>query len=161
MQFKRYEPQNLTQMLRLFCDTVHCVNAADYSPEQQEAWAPYSVIDDPETRERWNRTLLAHLSLVAWEQDSIAGFADIDLAEGYLDRMYVSKDFQRQGVATALLSQLDQAAKDAGCKKITSDVSITARPFFEKNGFRVIRRQEVVRRDVTLVNFKMEKELSV
>ena len=104
---------------------------------------------------------MAHLSLVAWEQNSIAGFADIDLAEGYLDRMYVSKDFQRQRVATALLSQLEQAAKDAGCQKITSDVSITARPFFERNGFRVIRRQEVVRRDVTLVNFKMEKELSV
>lgn len=161
MEIRPYEPQHLTEMLQLFCDTVHTVNAADYSPAQQEAWAPYSVIDDAETRLRWDTSLQKHLSLIAWEGRQMAGFADIDLAAGYLDRMYVSRDFQRQGVASALLKALEQAAVEAGCPTIRSDVSITARPFFEKMGFRVLCRQEVVRRGVALTNFQMEKVLSV
>ena len=161
MEIRPYEPHHLTEMLRLFCDTVHTINAADYSLAQQEAWAPHSVIDDIETRLRWGASLQKHLSLIAWEGQQMAGFADIDLAAGYLDRMYVSRYFQRQGVASALLTALEQAAMEAGCSAIRSDVSITAKPFFEKMGFRVLCRQEVVRRGVTLTNFQMEKILSI
>lgn len=159
MEIKYYQPENLTEMLKLFCDTVHTVNAKDYTPEQREAWAPYSVIEDEQTRTRWNKTLSEHLSLVAWQDGKIAGFADLDVKEGYLDRMYVGEKFVRQGIATTLERKLEQAAREAGCNKMTSDVSITARPFFEKRGYRVVRQQEVERKGVILINFKMEKEL--
>ena len=36
--------------------------------------------------------------------------------------------------------------------------SITARPFFEKRGYRVIKEQKVERQGVLLTNFVMEKE---
>lgn len=158
MEIKLYRPEDLTEMLKLFCNTVHTVNAKDYTPQQQDAWAPDSVVEG-ETRARWDRTLSEHLSLVAWQDGQIAGFADLDVKEGYLDRMYVGKDFVRQGIATALEQRLEQAAREAGCSKMTSDVSITALPFFEKRGYRVVRRQEVERKGVILVNFKMEKAL--
>ena len=58
-----------------------------------------------------------------------------------------------------LEQRLEQAAREAECSKMTSDVSITALPFFEKRGYRVVRRQEVERKGVILVNFKMEKAL--
>ena len=159
MEIRLYRPEDLTEMLKLFCNTVHTVNAKDYTPQQQDAWAPDSVVEYHETRARWDRTLCEHLSLVAWQDGQIAGFADLDVKEGYLDRMYVGEAFVRQGIATALEQRLEQAAREAGCSKMTSDVSITARPFFEKRGYRVVRRQEVERKGVILVNFKMEKEL--
>lgn len=144
MQLKPYQPDNLTAMLALFHRTVHTVNAKDYTPQR---------------RARWDQTLREHLSLLAWEGEELMGFGDIDLAAGYLDRLYVGADFQGRGVATALCDRLEQAAREAGCERVCSDVSITARPFFESRGYRVLQRQEVERQGVILVNFKMEKSL--
>lgn len=46
MQLKPYQPDNLTAMLALFHRTVHTVNAKDYTPQQQDAWAPGDVTRD-------------------------------------------------------------------------------------------------------------------
>lgn len=65
MQLKPYQPDNLTAMLALFHRTVHTVNARDYTPQQQDAWAPDDVTQDPQRRARWDQTLREHLSLLA------------------------------------------------------------------------------------------------
>jgi putative acetyltransferase len=149
MKIRRYEPGDLAQITALFYDTVHAVNAADYSPEQLDAWA-----DGAPDRDRWNRSLMAHHSLVAVEGEGlIVGFGDID-GTGYLDRLYVHRDRQGQGIATALLGRLERAV-DAPV--ITTHASITARPFFEARGYRVIREQWVERHGVRMTNFVMEK----
>lgn len=70
MKIRRYEPGDLWQITALFYDTVHAVNAADYAPEQLDAWA-----DGAPDLDRWNGSLLAHHSLVAVEgRDLIVGF---------------------------------------------------------------------------------------
>ncbi|HIT14681.1 MAG TPA: GNAT family N-acetyltransferase [Candidatus Scatomonas merdigallinarum] len=67
------------------------------------------------------------------------------------------KDTQRQGVATALCEALEQAA---GTAVIRTHASLTARGFFEKRGYRLVREQQVERRGVLLTNFVMEKIIS-
>lgn len=149
MRIRRYEPDDLSQITALFYDTVHTVNAADYSKEQLDAWA-----DGAPDLDRWSRSLLEHHSLVAVESDDlIVGFGDID-GTGYLDRLYVHKDRQSMGIATALCDRLEGAV-DAPL--ITTHASITARPFFEGRGYRVIREQQVERHGVWMTNFVMEK----
>lgn len=149
MWIRRYEPEDLGQITALFYDTVHAVNAADYAPEQLDAWA-----DGAPDLDRWNGSLLAHHSLVAVEgRDLIVGFGDID-GTGYLDRLYVHKDRQGLGIATALCDRLERAV-DAPV--ITTHASITARPFFERRGYRVLREQQVERHGVRMTNFVMEK----
>lgn len=149
MKIRRYEPGDLWQVTALFYDTVHTVNAADYSPEQLDAWA-----DGAPDLDRWNGSLLAHHSLVAVEgRDLIVGFGDID-GTGYLDRLYVHKDRQGLGIATALCDRLERAV-DAPV--ITTHASITARPFFEGRGYRVLREQRVERHGVQMTNYVMEK----
>lgn len=149
MWIRRYEPEDLGQITALFYDTVHAVNAADYAPEQLDAWA-----DGAPDLDRWNGSLLAHHSLVAVEgRDLIVGFGDID-GTGYLDRLYVHKDRQGLGIATALCDQLERAV-DA--LVITTHASITARPFFEGRGYRVLREQRVERHGVRMTNYVMEK----
>lgn len=81
------------------------------------------------------------------------GFADMD-ADGYLDRLYVHKDYQGRGVAAALCDALEQAVQ---CEAYTTHASITARPFFEKRGYRVVRAQQVERQGLYLTNYVMEK----
>ena len=99
------------------------------------------------------RIVLSHSAYVAVEGDTIIGFGDIDKT-GYLDRLYVHADYQKKGAATAICSRLEQAVSG----KITTHASITARPFFEKRGYRVVREQQVERKGVFLTNFVMEKD---
>ena len=123
------------------------MNAKDYTKEQLSVWATGSV-----DLQKWNRSLLEHYSLVAVEGGGIAGFGDIDQT-GYLDRLYVHRDYQRKGIATAICDGLERTVQG----KITTHAYITARPFFEKRGYTVIKEQRVERQGIALVNFVMEK----
>lgn len=149
MELKPYTPQDLEAILALFYHTVHTVNARHYTPEQIEAWAD----GRPDAR-RWDASLRSHHSLVAWLDGEIAGFGDMD-ETGYLDRLYVHADHRGQGVATALCDALEGMS---GVSTFQTHASITARPFFEKRGYRVVREQQVERKGVLLTNYVMEKE---
>ncbi len=135
----------------MFYTTVHAINVGDYTGEQVDAWAPKQM-----DLESWNRSFLEHYSVIAEENHTIAGFGDIS-RQGYLDRLYVHKDFQRQGVATAICNTLEQKVRG----NIITHASITARPFFEKRGYRIVREQRVERQGRVLVNFVMEKSVFV
>ena len=147
MLIRPYRAGEAGALARLFYDTVHTVNAADYSPTQLAVWATGTV-----DLARWEAAFLSRHTLVAEEGDTIVGFADMT-AEGYLDRLYVHRDYQRRGAATALCDALE-----SGCAApvLTTHASITARLFFEKRGWRVVRRQQVLRQGVALTNFVME-----
>ena len=151
MRIRKYESRDCARIVRLFYETVHTVNAAHYSPEQLNAWAPRI----PEEAD-WDRSFRSHFTLVAEEDGTVLGFGDIS-AEGYLDRLYVSKDHQREGIATAICAALEEAVSAA---RVTTHASITAKPFFEKRGYTVIREQQVIRQGVALTNYVMTKQLA-
>ena len=152
MQFiiRSYRSTDVEEMAQLFYHTVHHVNAADYTPGQLQAWASGQV-----DLAAWDASFRAHTTLVAEADGRIIGFADRDEG-GYLDRLYVHKDYQGCGVATALCDRLEESAKE---EKMTTHASITARGFFEKRGYRLIRAQQVERSGERLTNYVMEKPL--
>ena len=152
MQLDPYQPGEAAALADLFYRTVHAVCTADYTPAQLDAWADGKV-----DVAAWDKSFLRHDTLVARMNGEIVGFADLD--GGYLDRLYVHKDHQRQGVATALVQALEELAVSRGERCMTTHASITARPFFEKQGYRVIREQQVERKGLLLTNFVMEKAL--
>lgn len=149
VQLRPYREGDCPALAALFTNTVHTVNAADYTPAQLDAWAPAAGPD----LQDWDQRFKDHITLVAEVEGRLAGFADLDPAAGYLDRLYVGSRFQRQGVATALCNALEEAA--AG--PVVTHASVTARPFFARRGYRVLRAQQVERRGVTLANYVMEK----
>ena len=148
MKLRAYVPSDLEGIRTLFQETVRTINARDYTPQQVEAWAAGAA-----DREAWDRSLSAHRCLVAEENGVILGFGDMD-ERGYLDRLYVHRDRQRQGIASALCAALEAGA--AG-KTVTVHASITALPFFLRRGYRVVREQQVMRRGVYLKNYVMER----
>ncbi|MDE5738051.1 MAG: GNAT family N-acetyltransferase [Oscillospiraceae bacterium] len=147
MIIRNYQPSDCKALADLFYHTVHVINAKDYTQKQLDAWT-----SDDIDLEKWNQSFQEHNSIIAVEHDIIIGFGDIDKT-GYLDRLYVHKDYQRKGVATAICNQLESR----NFKKIITHASITARPFFEKRGFIVIKKQQVERKGIFLTNFLMEK----
>ena len=78
----------------------------------------------------------------------------------YLDFLYIHKDFQQQGIAKNLYIEIEKEAKRQEQNTLTSDVSKTPRPFFEKVGFGIIAEQTVEVEGIKLTNFKMAKRIA-
>ena len=155
MEIRTYRQEDIKDIAELFYDTVHTVNAADYTEKQLDAWADGNI-----DLSAWNRSFQEHMTLVAVMPSDkangtqqIVGFADMD-STGYLDRLYVHKGFQRHGIATALCDRLEQAV-DA--EEFTTHASITAKSFFQKRGYQVMREQQVERKGILLTNYVMKK----
>ena len=128
MIIRKYQASDCKELADLFYNTVHIVNAKDYTKEQLNVWATKQV-----DLEKWNKSLQEHFSVVALDNETIIGFGDIDKT-GYLDRLFVHANYQKKGIATGLCNQLEQAVQG----DITTHASITAKPFFEKRGYKLV-----------------------
>lgn len=117
MELRRYIPSDFEQIAKLFYDTVHSINTKDYTEEQLNAWAPGKV-----NLQEWDRLFSEHLTYVAVESRRIIGFGDID-SSGHLDKLFVHKNFQGIGIATAIC---DRFEKEMEVPKITVHASISA-----------------------------------
>ena len=141
------------ELKKLFQNTVLAINRRDYSQAEVEDWA--SCGDDLSNIENMIKT---HYFIVAVNQQSeIVGFSSIT-PQGYLHSMFVHKDFQGEGIATMLLNEIEQYAITNGIMRITSEVSLTARPFFEKKGYIVEEEQKRKANQLSLTNFWMAKQ---
>lgn len=147
MVIREYLSSDCKELTELFYNTVHTVNAKDYTKEQLDVWATGQI-----DLKKWNQSLQEHFSIVAVDDGIIVGFGDIDKS-GYLDRLYVHSDYQRKGIATALCDRLESAVQE----NIVTHASITARPFFEKRGYEAVKEQQVERQGIFLTNFVMIK----
>lgn len=147
---REYQSTDIMEIIQLFYDTVHTVNTKDYSKEQLDVWASKDI-----DRAIWDSSLLSHYSYVAEMDNIIVGFGDIDKT-GYLDRLYVHKDYQNLGIGTAICNRLESNIEN---NIISVHASITAKPFFEKRGYTVIREQQVKRKGIFLKNYLMQKTL--
>lgn len=149
MVIRKYKECDCKEIAELFYNTVHTINAKDYTKEQLDVWATGNVDLD-----EWNKSFLAHFTVVAIENEIITGFGDI-AQNGYLDRLYVHKDYQNMGVARAICDVLENAVN---ADKIITHASITAKGFFEKRGYKVVKEQSVERKEILLTNYVMEKQ---
>lgn len=150
---REFQASDLTQIIHLFKDTVHAINKYDYSYAQLKAWAP-----DELDVEQWSKSLAEHITYVAVIDGYIVGFADMSKT-GYLDRMYVHKDYQGRLISKRLGKALYNAALKLNLKEITSDVSITAMPLAKRLGFELIYQQEVEVRGERFINYHMVMRL--
>lgn len=142
------------ELRELYRNTVLVVNRRDYSQEEVEDWA--SCGEDLSKIEGMIKT---HYFIVAVnELSQLVGFSSIT-PQGYLHSTFIHKDFQGRGIATLLLEEIERYAIATAIKRITSEVSLTARPFFEKRGYRVEVEQKRKANQLCLTNFCMAKSL--
>ncbi|MFT4222343.1 GNAT family N-acetyltransferase [Dysgonomonas sp.] len=144
---------DIPKLNKLFQETILTINRKDYSIEEVEDWA--SCGDNVSWHELFTEQ---HYILAENHEGEIVGFASINDI-GYLHTMFVHKDFQHQGIATLLYQTLEKYAKKKGAEEITSEISITAKPFFEKQGFSVNEEQKRKANRLSLTNYKMSKRL--
>lgn len=136
--------------IEIFLRAIREVSSKDYSPAQINAWAQV------EDRAKWAERRISRAAWIAEIDQRPVGFSDLT-ADGCLDMMFVHPEFQGLGVAGRLLARVEEEAEALGIERIYTHASLTARPFFEHKGFRVVTRQTVERRGERLDNFVMEK----
>ncbi|EON70653.1 GNAT family N-acetyltransferase [Lysinibacillus sphaericus] len=152
----KFKETDTEEIVSLFYETVHSVNLKDYSQEHLDIWAPK---DEKEFKTKsWKKSLGQNITLVAKVNDKVVGFIDLTL-NGHLDRLYVHKDYQGQGIASALVNSLESEAKKIKILEIDTEASITAKPFFERRGYKTVCLQTVERKGVKLTNYQMVKKI--
>ncbi|MBO6792515.1 MAG: GNAT family N-acetyltransferase [Balneolaceae bacterium] len=151
ISIRRAELADLEALQSLFVDTIKSTCSGDYTSTQIEAW-----VSSADNKDRWFRLILKQFSIVATNEDAILGFAALDDGD-YLDFMYVHKDYLRNGIASQLIDELKLESLRQGFYKLQSDVSITARPFFESKGFEVAKENRKSINGIELINYRMRE----
>jgi putative acetyltransferase len=155
IDIRRGTANDASTVARLFRDTVRAVNRRDYSDAQIDAWAPYEVDLD-----HWRRMIENSHFLVAVSGGMVVGFSNLD-GQDYVDQLYVHKDLLRKRIATRLIEAIEREAKHRGAQRLWTQASITAKKFFERQGFVAQPAQRVEHNGQIFENYVMEKRIVV
>jgi putative acetyltransferase len=153
IELRRGRADDALTIARLFRDTVHAVNRQDYSEPQLDAWAPYQVDLD-----HWRAVIDSSYFMVAVSGGMVVGFANLD-GDDYVDQVFVHKDLLRKKIATKLVQEIEREAKRRAAARLWTTSSITARKFFERQGFVTLQQQRATYNGQIFDNFEMEKRL--
>ncbi len=145
--------EDLPCLRELFLDTITHVNTLDYSVEEAQDWASCR---DP--IERWQKLFNEHTFWLCEFENKIAGFISIN-DFGFINSLFINKEFLRQGIAKKLLQTIEKYAIQNNIEELTAEASITAKPFFEKQGFGVEAEQLRQANKLKLKNFKVKKKM--
>ncbi|WP_421716420.1 GNAT family N-acetyltransferase [Arcobacter arenosus] len=150
---EKYKSQDVEDLAQLFTNTIHNVNSKDYTKEQIESWAP-TKIDYKKWKNRFEKTK----PYIVKNNNKIVGFFEFE-NNGHIDCFYVHHNYQRKGVGNIMMSKIINIAKEKKLDEVFAEVSITAKPFFEKNLFVVERKNIAIRDNVDLVNYIMTRQV--
>lgn len=152
---RAYRETDANALVDIFYHTIHTINVLDYTDEQINSWAPEEIQDVERWRKRWSDVP----PFVAVCDGKPVGFAELE-NNGHIDCFYVHHEHQGAGVGRSLMNRLHERAAMSGLERLFAEVSITARPFFAKCGFKVDKVNTVKKGDVTLRNFIMTRHIS-
>jgi putative acetyltransferase len=150
----RATKQDVGNITQLFRDTIQSVNSNDYPEDEIEDWSSWWT-----DHKKWQKRIEEQYFIKAMIDDKTVGFSSL-ATDGYLDFMFTHKDYQRQGVAGSLLKTIEKKAKEQDNNLIYSDVSITAKGFFERHGYIVEKQQFKMSKNKELINFRMTKRIN-
>jgi putative acetyltransferase len=154
---RAYAPRDAADLADVFFRSVRQVALSAYTAAQVKAWAP-----EPRTAE-WvhGEASDGRLVLVAANADD-RPVAYIDLEpNGHIDRVFCAPEAAGQGIAWRLYDAVETAARERGIRSLFTEASELARRLFERQGFAVVERQDLVIRGVAIHNYRMAKALDL
>jgi len=149
-----YLPADAARCAAIFRASIEALTGEDYGDDQRAAWAARA--DDEGA---FAAGLAKSLTLIAVVAGTPVAFASLKGAD-VIDMLYVDPEYARRGIGASLLDALARLAGARGAKSLTCDVSDTARPSFERQGFVAQRRNLVQIGDQWLANTTMTKALN-
>jgi putative acetyltransferase len=151
VEIRLFRPQDAEQIAQLFHETVREVNIRDYSSNQVQAWAPDNLYF-----RNWLEVCANRFTYIADENGAILGFGELE-PDGHIDCFYCHKNYQGRGVGRQIYQAIEAKALELGLTRLYVEASITAKSFFQRMGFSVVKQQQVSRREEIFINYVMEK----
>ncbi len=151
VQIRPYKPGEEQALFAVYYSAIHLTASRDYTPEQIQAWAPKGL-----DMNLWACRIRGINPFVAESNGEVVGYADLQ-ANGYIDHFFVSGTHARRGIGSLLMEHLLGEATALGLSELTSDVSRTAQPLYEKFGFVVVEQRRPERRGVVIPNAFMRR----
>jgi len=153
---RAYEQRDAADLADVFFRSVRQVAISDYTPAQVRAWAPERRT--PEQSHQWASD--GRLVLLATDENNRAvAFIDLE-PDGHIDHLFCAPEAAGQGIASQLYEATETAARQQEISRLYTEASELARRFFERKGFVVLERQDMVLRGEPIHNYKMAKDLA-
>ncbi len=127
-------PNDARAILTVHHEAVHQLASTSYGNEILDDWSkPVTTGRIVAYQDQLRKG--DEITLVAEVAGLIAGFAAIAPSTHELRAVYVRPQASRKGVGSALLSMLEEIAKDKGIPELTLDASLNAEPFYRQHGY--------------------------
>lgn len=153
MKIRPYVSDDLPALAAVYRDAVEGLGAAEYSAEQIAVWAAFA--DD---HDAFQERLSEGFALVAEMDAVVAAFCHLHPLD-HISLLYTATRFARQGLATAVYRGVEDYARDHGQTRLNTDASKISRPFFAREGYKVVRVEQVERLGIVFERYTMEKRL--
>lgn len=153
IRLRKAEANDLPELHSVFEKSVRNSCNKDYTDQQINAWIERA------SPSRWQELFASDLQFVTAEETNsfqLAGFTSFN-RQGYLHSMFVQPQHQGKGIATLLLNYAEDFVSRNHIPSLFAEVSLTARPFFEKHGFVAEEKQLIKVNGVGMINFRMRK----
>ena len=152
---RAYELRNAAGVADVFYRSVREVALSAYTTEQVKAWVPGRW----DARQEHRRSGDGRLVLVASDEPGhVVAFIDLE-PDGHIDRLFCAPEAAGRGIASRLYDAIETAARAQRIKRLFTEASELARPFFERKGFTALERQDKILRGVPIHNYQMAKTL--
>lgn len=149
MDIRRLKPENAQTLSQLIIRNLREVLIEDYPGEAIEElvgfYSPEKII------ERSNQ----HLTLVCTIGDDLVGSASLD--EDRVRNVFVDVSRQHSGIGRELMGAIEDLAREDGQEKLYLMAGISAVGFYEKLGYRTVRRQVRELGNTSIVEIQMDK----
>lgn len=133
MRMRRARLSDAVELARLHRATIRHVLSKDYTPDIIAVWSSRT------SAKKFRASHQTHIRYVVVEKEKIIGFADIG-KDGTFGAIYVHKDYIGKGVGSMLIWKIEELGKEMGVKKFEFEGSVTAKPFYQRHGYKAVRK---------------------
>ena len=154
---RAYDPRDADGLADVFFRSVRQVALSQYTAAQVRAWAPELRTAEWAHREASDGRLVL---VAANADDRPVAYIDLE-PDGHIDRLFCAPEAAGQGVASRLYDAMEATAREQGLSRLTTEASELARRLFERKGFTVVDRQDLMIRGVAIHNYRMAKALDL
>jgi putative acetyltransferase len=152
---RAYQASDADRLAQLYRRSVLHYGPSAYSPAQAVAWAATISAEKIASRISDGR----YVAVAADEAGNILGWGDLE-ADGHIDFLYSAPEANGRRVGSTLYEALERQALAAAMPRLYVEASELARPLFERRGFVLLHRNELVVDGVPIHNFSLEKKLA-
>jgi len=134
MKIRLARDKDYAAIARLHKATIRHINSRDYPEDVISVWSGRTNAG------RFRNSAAKVKRWVAVWGEKVIGFCDHDLKKCELGGLYIHKDFQEKGIGSKMMKKAEASMKKHGCKKIKLMSTITAKSFYRKMGYKVIKK---------------------